>query len=116
MTVLTRTNRPHDIFNLRLLQTFAGAFQKKKFVRALFFWETTTNYISVQRLLNAELDKIISYVSYPSANTKHIKLIPYKSEHLLKSVPARQKNNKQIETRWNNTSHNSIIVTYSFIS
>ena len=45
----------------------------------------------------------------------HIKLIPYKSEHLLKSVPARQKNNKQIETGWNNTSINSIIVTYWFI-
>ena len=66
MIVLTRTNRPHDIFNLRLLQTFAGDFQKK--IRTS---ETTTNSnISVKRLLNAELDKIMSYVSYPSPNTK----------------------------------------------
>ena len=50
---------------LRLLQTFAGDFQKKIRTR-----ETTMNYISVKRLLNAELDKIISYVSYPSPNTK----------------------------------------------
>ena len=28
------------------------------------------NYISVKRLLNTELEKIISYVSYPSPNTK----------------------------------------------
>ena len=54
---------------LRLLQTFAGAFQKKNCTRAVFL-ETTTNYISIKRLLNAEFDKIISYFNYPSAKAE----------------------------------------------
>jgi len=43
--------------DLRLLQTFAGVLQKKIRTRAVFK-ETPTNYISTERLLNLELDKI----------------------------------------------------------
>ena len=40
-------------YNLRLLQTFAGVLQKKKFKNLrthAVFTETATNYISVERL------------------------------------------------------------------
>ena len=42
------------------------------------------NYISVKRLLNAELDKIISYVSYPSPNTIKSKMTERHSVELIR--------------------------------
>lgn len=55
--------------DLRLLQTFVGVLQEKKVIGALFFNETPSNYISVERLCLVQASRWSVYIFFKKAPT-----------------------------------------------